>query len=80
MRNLDVDPGYREAVAARNARDIDYAAKGFGVAREDVIRARNIFKAEGFEGLRKAAKAGIVPAVLATVGTQQMLLGDKESQ
>ena len=80
MKNLDVNPAYRETVAARNARDIDYAAKGFGVAREDVTRARNIFKAEGFEGLRKAAKAGIVPAVLATVGAQQMLSGNKEQK
>lgn len=80
MINLERNPAYREAVAARNARDIEYAAKGFGVAREDVIRARNIFKAEGFEGLRKAAKAGIVPAVLATVGAQQMLAGNEESR
>jgi hypothetical protein len=80
MKNLDVNPAYRETVAARNARDIDYAAKGFGVAREDVIRARNIFKAEGFEGLRKAAKAGIVPAVLATFGAQQMLSENEEKR
>lgn len=80
MKNLDVNPAYRETVAARNVRDIDYAAKGFGVAREDVIRARNIFKAEGFEGLRKAAKAGIVPAVFATIGAQQMLSGNEEQR
>lgn len=78
MKNLDVNPAYRAAVEARNLRDIEYANKGFGVAREDVIRARKIFKAEGFEGLRKAAKAGIVPAVLATVGAQQLMRSDEE--
>ena len=71
MKNLNESAGYRDAVVARNARDIDYAARGFGVARDDVIRAREIFKEQGFEGLKKAAKAGIVPVVFASVGAQQ---------
>jgi hypothetical protein len=44
------------------------------------LRAREIFKNEGFEGLRKAAKAGIVPAVLATFGAQQLLNGNEQQQ
>lgn len=80
MRYLDTNPAYRETVLARNARDLDYAAKGLGVARQDVIKAREIFKNEGFEGLRKAAKAGIVPAVLATFGAGKLLTGNEEQQ
>jgi hypothetical protein len=60
--------GYRDAVVARNARDTDAAAKGYGVAREDVMRARKIFAEQGWEGLRKAAAAGTVPAALLAAG------------
>ena len=77
MKYLEGNPAYREAVASRNVRDLDYAAKGFGVAREDVIRARKIFKEQGFDGLRKAAKAGIVPAILVSVGAGKMLASEE---
>jgi hypothetical protein len=65
---LEGSPEYRATVLARNARDIDAAAKGAGVAREDVLRARKIFAEEGWAGLKKAAAAGTVPAVLLGVG------------
>lgn len=53
---------------ARNARDVEAAASGMGVAREDVLRAREIFAnapaGQRFEALRKAAEQGIVPGVM----------------
>ena len=61
---LENSSAYRTAVMSRNARDVDAAAKGLGVARQDVLRAREIFSKEGWEGLRKAAKAGTVPAIM----------------
>lgn len=61
---LDTSDAYRSAVLSRNARDVEAAAQGLGVARQDVLRAREIFAKEGWEGLRKAAKAGTVPAVM----------------
>jgi hypothetical protein len=64
---------FRDAVVARNARDLEAQAKGFGVAREDVLRAREIFAKEGWDGLRRAAEKGIVPAVLATPAVSGLL-------
>jgi hypothetical protein len=65
---LEASPAYRSTVLARNARDADAAKAGMGVAREDLIRAREIFARDGWEGLRRAAAAGTVPAVLLTAG------------
>jgi hypothetical protein len=65
---LEGSPGYRATVLERNVRDIDAAAKGFGVAREDVLLARKIFAEEGWEGLKKAAAAGTVPVALLAAG------------
>ena len=59
---LEKNQMYRDTVLARNARDADAAQAGFGVSRADVVRAREIFAAQGWEGLRRAAAAGTVPA------------------
>lgn len=53
---------YKDTVLARNARDADAAKAGYGVSRKDLENARKIFAKEGFEGLRRAAAAGTVPA------------------
>lgn len=65
---LNDSQGYRDTVVARNPRDTDAAAKGYGVARADMVRARKIFAEQGYEGLRRAAAAGTVPAVLLAAG------------
>ena len=54
---------YRDTVKARNARDLAAEKSGLGKVRADMVRAREIFAKEGWNGLRKAAEAGIVPAV-----------------
>ena len=59
---LEKNQMYRDTVLARNARDAEAAQAGFGVNRADVVRAREIFAAQGWEGLRRAAAAGTVPA------------------
>lgn len=59
---LDASQGYRSTVLARNARDADAAKAGYGVSRPDMERARQIFAKDGYEGLRRAAAAGTVPA------------------
>ena len=59
---LENNQMYRDTVLARNARDAEAAQAGFGVNRADVVRAREIFAAQGWEGLRRAAAAGTVPA------------------
>ena len=65
---LEGSPQYRSTVQARNARDVDAAAKGYGVSRVDYMRARDIFAKDGWAGLKKAAAAGTVPAVLLSAG------------
>jgi hypothetical protein len=77
---LEESEGYRSAVAARNARDAEYAAKGFGVNRKDVETARNIFQKEGWAGLEKAVKQGIVPALFLSVAGQQLLTKDENEE
>ena len=54
---------YRDTVKARNARDLAAEKSGLGKVRADMVRAREIFAKDGWNGLRKAAEAGIVPAV-----------------
>jgi hypothetical protein len=54
---------YRDTVKARTARDLTAEEAGLGKVREDMVRAREIFAKDGWAGLRKAAEAGIVPAV-----------------
>lgn len=67
----------REQVLARNARDVGAEASGMGVARQDVLLAREIFAKDGWAGLREAAKKGIVPvAVLGIVGASIPSSGD----
>ena len=53
---------YRDTVLARNARDTDAAKAGYGASRKDLENARKIFAKDGWEGLRRAAAAGTVPA------------------
>ena len=66
----------RDAVLARNARDLKAEAEGLGVARPDVLRAREIFAKDGWAGLKAAAEKGIVPvAVLAILAPQ--MIGEK---
>lgn len=63
----------RDAVLARNARDLKAQSEGLGVARPDVLRAREIFAKDGWAGLKAAAEKGIVPvAVLAILAPQMM--------
>jgi hypothetical protein len=59
---LDASQGYRNTVLARNARDAEAAKAGYGVSRPDMELARQIFAKDGYEGLRRAAAAGTVPA------------------
>jgi hypothetical protein len=54
---------YRDTVKARTARDLAAEKSGLGKVRADMVRAREIFAKDGWAGLRKAAEAGIVPAV-----------------
>lgn len=58
------------AVLGRNARDLEDAARGFGTARPDVLRAREIYAnapaGKRLDSLLEAARKGIVPAVFAT--------------
>jgi len=75
MRAMEAQP-VRAAVLARNARDLQAQADGLGVARSDVMRAREIFAREGWAGLKAAAQKGLVPtAVLAIVAPQ---MGNEE--
>jgi len=53
---------YRDTVLARNARDTEAAKAGYGASRKDLENARKIFAKDGWEGLRRAAAAGTVPA------------------
>jgi hypothetical protein len=53
---------YRDTVLARNARDTEAAKAGYGASRKDLENARKIFAKDGWEGLRRAAVAGTVPA------------------
>lgn len=64
---LEASDDYRLAVAARNVRDSQAKAAGMGPTRPDLELARSIFARDGWEGLRAAAKAGIVPAAALAV-------------
>jgi hypothetical protein len=70
MEALERDPKIPQILLGQNAADVDAAAKGFGVAREDLMLARKIFAeappGKKFAALKAAAAKGIVPAVLAT--------------
>jgi hypothetical protein len=53
---------YRNTVKARNTRDLAAEKSNLGKVRADMVRAREIFAKDGWDGLRKAAEAGTVPA------------------
>jgi hypothetical protein len=75
---LEDSPAYREAVVARSARDLDPKWNA-GPTDPRMILAREIFKKEGWEGIRRAAAAGTIPAALLTAGAfggEAGLLGD----
>ncbi len=57
---------YRSTAEARNLRDNAAVAAGHGVNKMEL--ARQIFKEQGYEGLRRAAAAGTVPAAFLSVG------------
>lgn len=65
---LEESPAYRAAVVSRNARDLDPMYARYGAIRDDLVRARQIFADEGWDGLRRAAAAGLVPAAALAVG------------
>jgi hypothetical protein len=64
---------YRNTVLRRNERDAMAAKSGFGVSRADVMRAREIFAKQGWQGLKDAAKAGTVPAVFMSVNSDNSM-------
>jgi hypothetical protein len=72
MRAMEAQP-VRDAALARNARDLAAQADGLGVARQDVIRAREIFARDGWAGLKAAAEKGIVPATVLAILLPQMM-------
>jgi hypothetical protein len=75
---LEDSPAYREAVVARSARDLDPKWNA-GPTDPRMILAREIFKKEGWEGIRRAAAAGTIPIALLTAGAfgaEEGLLGD----
>ena len=75
---LEDSQAYREAVVARSARDLDPKWNA-GPTDPRMILAREIFKKEGWEGIRRAAAAGTIPAALLTAGAfgaGEGLLGD----
>ena len=73
MRALDEDQFVRNAVAARNVRDVVASEAGAGPVRQDMLLARRIFLKEGIEGIRRAAEKGIIPAFFAAPAGLQLL-------
>lgn len=69
---LENSQAYKNTVLARNARDAEAAKAGYGVSRTDIERARKIFSEQGWEGLRRAAAAGTVPAAFMNVDWSSM--------
>jgi len=71
--------GIRNRALAQASLDEDYAARGFGVTREDIQTARQIFAERGFEGLREARRQGIaLPGIAAFMSLYGLSGGEDE--
>lgn len=79
VARLDASPALRERYASGAALDEEMAARGFGVAREDIQNARRILASGGIAGLMKALRDGNIalPAVAAVTGSTALLGGDE---
>jgi len=78
---LDASMGLRARYASGAALDTDMAARGFGVARQDIQNARGILASDGLRGLMKAFRSGKVSlpvvAALLTVPAMQGRRGEE---
>jgi hypothetical protein len=65
LNKLDASQAIKKKALDRMQRDMEAAAQGGGIAREDVQRARSIIATKGFRGLFAALDAGVaLPAAL----------------